>query len=229
MRVVVGKKDTQTPIFAERETYLVFSQYGTCRPTLRRERRCPKCEGPRLPRAQQHGSRGYRRHPHRSVVDRSRRPEQIPVRQRRAHNSRGLVKFMFPNQFNVYLHDTPAIRCSPGEPILQPPAACGSRIRPRLRVCAARSAGVDGEKIQEAMTPPKKRTEACVSAIPVYLGYWTHGCRRRRAAVPPRRLRHRRSPEHAAGGSAIPAAEDRGRRGQRRQPSSEWTIQSSIE
>ena len=110
MRVVVGKKDTPTPIFNDAMTHVVFSPYWNVPPTIAKDET--------LPSALRDPS--FLQRTNMEVLDDKGRvvdPESIDLervgdyrfRQRPgSSNALGLVKFMFPNEFNVYLHDTPA-------------------------------------------------------------------------------------------------------------------------
>jgi L,D-transpeptidase YcbB len=176
MRVVVGKKDTQTPIFADEMTYLVFSPYWNVPPDI--------AQGETLPEVLKDPD--FLQRSNMEVVDTNGTPidpssidladpSKYRFRQRPgAHNSLGLVKFMFPNQFNVYLHDTPADSLfarasrsfSHGCVRLENPTALAEyvlRDQPEWT----------REKIQEAMNAAEERTVKLRKAIPVYLGYWT--------------------------------------------------------
>jgi murein L,D-transpeptidase YcbB/YkuD len=176
MRVVVGKKDTQTPIFADEMTYLVFSPYWNVPTDI--------AQGETLPEVLK--DPGFLERSNMEVVDTSGTPidpssidladpSKYRFRQRPgAHNSLGLVKFMFPNQFNVYLHDTPADSLfarasrsfSHGCVRLENPTALAEYV---LR----HQPEWTREKIQEAMNAAEERTVKLRAAIPVYLGYWT--------------------------------------------------------
>jgi murein L,D-transpeptidase YcbB/YkuD len=115
MRVVVGDEyGKATPVFADSMTFVVFRPYWYVpQPILVREI---------LPRIRK--ERSYLVRHHFEVVDAKREsvvlnprwinwsrvdPTKVRVRQRGGSptNPLGLVKFMFPNQFAVYLHDTP--------------------------------------------------------------------------------------------------------------------------
>ena len=176
MRVVVGKQDTQTPIFSDEMTHVVFSPYWNVPPTI--------AQGETLPEIMK--DPGFLARANMEVLDRNGQPidpSTIDVadpasyrfRQRPgAQNSLGLVKFMFPNQFNVYLHDTPtdslfarASRSfSHGCVRLENPLALAEYV---LRD----QQGWTREKIEEAMHAEEERTVKLKKAIPVYLGYWT--------------------------------------------------------
>ncbi len=113
MNVVVGKeyKGAQTPIFARPMKYLVFSPYWEVPPSIARNELLPKLAKDPGYAARNHyvieGSGG------RLPVDADSlaavRAGRARIRQTPGtHNALGLVKFMFPNEFNVYLHSTPS-------------------------------------------------------------------------------------------------------------------------
>jgi L,D-transpeptidase YcbB len=176
MRVVVGKQDTQTPIFNDEMTYVVFSPYWNVPPDI--------AQGETLPEIMK--DPGFLARTNMEVLDSKGQPidpssidladpTSYRFRQRPgADNSLGLVKFMFPNQFNVYLHDTPtdslfarASRSfSHGCVRLENPLALAEYV---LRD----QQGWTRDKIEEAMHAEEERTVKLKKAIPVYLGYWT--------------------------------------------------------
>ena len=116
MRVVAGGPETPTPVMSDRIQYLVFRPYWNVPASITR--------GELLPEIRR--DRDYLRRQHLEVVDGWTDPanvvdpstvdwagsvESFPYRLRQrpgSHNSLGLVKFMFPNEYSVYLHDTPA-------------------------------------------------------------------------------------------------------------------------
>ena len=110
MRVVVGKKDTPTPIFADEMTYVVFAPYWNVPPDIAEKETLPSAmsDPAFLQRANMEvvDAKGNPVDP--ATVDLS-DPKAYRFRQRPGtSNSLGLVKFMFPNKYDVYLHDTPA-------------------------------------------------------------------------------------------------------------------------
>ena len=115
MRVLVGKAQTnETPLFASRMKSVVFRPYWNVPASIERAELLPAIER----------DGGYIANHSFEVVDsRSRvvsgganvvsglRSGQLSIRQRPgARNALGLVKFDFPNQYDVYMHDTPAVR-----------------------------------------------------------------------------------------------------------------------
>jgi murein L,D-transpeptidase YcbB/YkuD len=108
MRVVTGKTESPTPIFNDQMTTVVFSPYWNVPPDIAREEVLPAAlkDPSYLAANNLELVRGTR------VVDpwnADWNDPEVRVRQRPGpKNSLGHVKFMFPNQFDVYLHDTPA-------------------------------------------------------------------------------------------------------------------------
>jgi murein L,D-transpeptidase YcbB/YkuD len=115
MKVIVGENDSKTPLFSSEMKYVVFSPYWNIPESILTKEILPKIrkdpnyvarENLEVVRAD-----GKRL----DVVD----PmdidwdevdeDQIQLRQKPGvRNSLGLVKFIFPNEHDVYLHDTPA-------------------------------------------------------------------------------------------------------------------------
>ena len=93
MKVVTGKKDSPTPVLADRMTSVVFSPYWNIPTDIVEKEITPKIEKDPEYLEKQH-----------IEVDDNGRYRQLPG----PGNSLGRVKFLFPNHFNVYLHDTPA-------------------------------------------------------------------------------------------------------------------------
>ena len=117
MRVVVGKTYRRTPVFSDLMTYLVINPYWTIPTTILLNDIVPKArndpeylknerikiyagwqeDAPELdPAAIDWSTLSKNYQPYRLRQDPGPR------------NSLGTIKFMFPNQFDVYLHDTPS-------------------------------------------------------------------------------------------------------------------------
>ncbi len=94
-RVIVGKEKSQTPIFSEDMKYLVVNPSWTIPPSIMKKEILPA-----LAADPYYAERkGYK------II---RRGNKISVQQPPGErNALGFVKFMFPNQHAVYLHDTP--------------------------------------------------------------------------------------------------------------------------
>jgi murein L,D-transpeptidase YcbB/YkuD len=176
MRVVVGRKDTPTPIFNDTMTYLVFSPYWNVPPDIAKNETLPAIlkDPDFLHRNNMEiiDARGNVMDP--GAVDLE-EPELYRFRQRPgAANSLGLVKFMFPNQFNVYLHDTPA------DSLFERATrsfshGCVRIEKPRelARYLLQDSPEWSGQAIEEAMHAAEEQHVKLRAPIPVYLGYWT--------------------------------------------------------
>ncbi len=115
MPVIVGTLYRKTPVFSARMSYLEFAPYWTVPPTILREDKLPKIKRNPAYLVENH----YR-------VLRSNNGQLVPVDPMTINwkrvsarnfpgilrmepgpwNPLGLVKFMFPNNYNVYLHDT---------------------------------------------------------------------------------------------------------------------------
>jgi murein L,D-transpeptidase YcbB/YkuD len=176
MRVVVGKQDTQTPIFNDVMTHVVFSPYWNVPPNI--------AQGETLPEIMKDPEFLDRNNmealdPDGNPIDprtiELADPTRYRFRQRPGQqNSLGLVKFMFPNQYNVYLHDTPADSLfarasrsfSHGCVRIENPEALAQYVLKDQPEWTP-------DRIQQAMHAEQERTVKLRSAIPVYLGYWT--------------------------------------------------------
>jgi murein L,D-transpeptidase YcbB/YkuD len=94
-RVIVGKPESQTPIFSEEMKYLVVNPSWTIPPSIMKKEILPALAADPNYAAR----KGYK------II---RRGNQISVQQPPGErNALGFVKFMFPNDHAVYLHDTP--------------------------------------------------------------------------------------------------------------------------
>ncbi len=109
----VGKPYHRTPVFTDQMEYLDFNPYWNVPYSIATKEYLPKLR--RNPYALQ--SQKIRVLLNGSVVDPGRLPwssysrSHFPVRLRQdpgPRNALGRVKFMFPNKFNIYIHDTPS-------------------------------------------------------------------------------------------------------------------------
>lgn len=117
MRTVVGRPYRRTPVFSARMTYIEINPTWTVPPTILREDILPAVRKDAHYLIEQNirvfdgwGANAPEIDPLR--IDWSAiAPAHIPYRLRQdpgPTNALGRIKFMFPNQFQVYLHDTPA-------------------------------------------------------------------------------------------------------------------------
>ena len=179
MRVVVGDPKHQTPLFSDLMTYVVFSPYWNIPPDILKNETLPRvAEDPDyLQRNNMEvvGTSG-------DVVDASAvdwsDPDAIKgLRFRQApgpENALGLVKFIFPNHFNVYLHDTPSDRLF----FRQHRALSHGCIRVEQPVKLARYVMAErpewtDDRIVKAMNANREQTVTLKNKLPVHIGYWT--------------------------------------------------------
>lgn len=95
MKVIVGQEyeDKATPVFADSMETVVFRPYWNVTPDIAAKEIFPKAT------AEYMAANNYEIY----MEGSARRIRQTPG----PKNSLGLVKFLFPNDFNIYLHDTP--------------------------------------------------------------------------------------------------------------------------
>jgi L,D-transpeptidase YcbB len=97
-RVIVGKEETPTPVFSETMRFLIVNPYWNVPPSILRKEMLPKAAGDPT----------YFRRLGYEVFTRA---GHLVVRQPPGErNALGRIKFMFPNDFSVYMHDTPMRR-----------------------------------------------------------------------------------------------------------------------
>jgi len=159
MRVIVGKPYTHTPMFSSAIHAVLFN---------------PSWYVPRsiavkeiLPKASRDPS--YLRRERYEILPGG-RLRQKPGPQ----NSLGRIKFVFPNRFGVYLHDTPA-RTLFGRTLRAFSHGCIRLEKPLdLAVWALRGdPRWSPEAVRAAIDAGRERTVALPQAIPVHVAYWT--------------------------------------------------------
>ena len=113
MRVVVGTPYHQTPVFSDKMDYVEMNPYWNVPHSIAIKEMLPKLRA----RPQSLVSQGYEavfndKPVPLTAIDWNRySADNFPVRLRQKpgpDNALGRVKFMFPNRFNVYMHDTPS-------------------------------------------------------------------------------------------------------------------------
>lgn len=161
MKVIVGAQyaNRNTPVFSDSMETVVFRPYWNVTDSIAAKEIWPKANA----------DPGYmERHHYETYQEGGKtRIRQLPG----AENSLGLVKFLFPNRFDVYLHDTPAdslfkkdVRAfSHGCIRLEKPGEFAQWVLgwPADKVQQAMNAGADNHSV-----PVKPK-------IPVYIAYFT--------------------------------------------------------
>jgi murein L,D-transpeptidase YcbB/YkuD len=159
MKVVTGKKDSRTPVLADTMTTVVFSPYWNIPTDIVEKEIAPKIDK----------DPDYLTRQHIEMDDRG-RYRQLPG----PGNSLGRVKFLFPNHYNVYLHDTPAQALfnrierdfSHGCVRVNDPEALA-------RYVLRDQPEWTPEKIADAMQSGTERAVKLKTPLPIYLVYFT--------------------------------------------------------
>ena len=158
MKVIVGQEyqDKATPVFADSMETVVFRPYWNVTPDIAAKEIFPK--GP-----------GYLE---RENMETYQENGQTRVRQRPGpKNALGFVKFLFPNDFNIYLHDTP------NHELFKEDVRAFSHGCIRLEKPAELAQWVLGwpaDKVQQEMqNPPDNKSVKVPRKIPVYITYFT--------------------------------------------------------
>ena len=161
MKVIVGQdyEDKATPVFADSMESVVFRPYWNVTPDIAAKEIFPKLAS----------NPGYL---DANDMETYQEGGQTRVRQRPGpKNSLGLVKFVFPNDFNIYFHDTPN-----GE-LFNKDVRAFSHGCIRLEhpdQLAVYALGWPADKVSEAMqSGPDNQQVKLPRKIPVYIVYGT--------------------------------------------------------
>jgi len=163
MGIVVGKSATQTVIFSNMLKNIVFSPYWNIPPSIVRAEILP-------------AMRRNQRYLAQKDMEQYGFSDGLPlIRQKPGNtNSLGRVKFLFPNSYNIYLHDTPAKSLfaeekrafSHGCIRLAQPKKLAEYLLPD-------SSGWTPAKMEKAMSAKKESWVTLKKAVPVFITYFT--------------------------------------------------------
>ncbi len=159
-RVIVGKPDTPTPLFSNAMQHVIVNPYWNIPPSIMKNEILPKlAEDPDYA-----AKRGY------EVISRNGR---IAVRQPPGErNALGFIKFMFPNQHSVYLHDTPTRNLFSADRRAFS-HGCVRVDQPfRLAEVVLGDAGYDEERIRK-LIGKGERMIRLAEPLPIHLTYFT--------------------------------------------------------
>jgi murein L,D-transpeptidase YcbB/YkuD len=160
MRVVVGAEyeGRTTPVFSDSMETVVFRPYWNITPDIQRKEIAPKVAS----------DGGYLE---RNNMEYYKDGGETRIRQRPGgKNSLGLVKFLFPNNFNIYLHDTPA------KTLFQQTNRAASHGCIRLEKPAELAQwvlGWDAGQVEAAMNGTDNKSVRVPKKLPVYIVYFT--------------------------------------------------------
>jgi len=158
MKVIVGQEyqDKATPVFADSMETVVFRPYWNVTPDIAAKEVFPKGEA----------------YMERENMETYRENGVLRVRQRPGpKNALGFVKFLFPNDFNIYLHDTP------NHELFKQDVRAFSHGCIRVEKPAELAQWVLGwpaDKVQQEMdNPPDNKSVKVPQKIPVFITYFT--------------------------------------------------------
>lgn len=181
-KVIVGTLTHPTPIFSASMSYLVLSPYWNIPPSIAANETLPSIR--RNP--------GYLQKNNMEVVTAggqavslsqvnwNAKPFPYLIRQKPGEsNALGLVKFMFPNSFNVYLHDTPSKQLFDRDQRTFS-HGCIRMEHPRdfAELLLKNEKGWNSERLGKAMGAGKEEVVTLSQKIPVgifYFTFWTDG------------------------------------------------------
>ena len=183
MRVVVGRPYRRTPVFSDMMTYLVLSPYWHVPPMIAIQDMLPQVRKDvgyltekRIRVFRGWGAEAEEIDP-KTIDWAAVSGKSFPYRFRQEPgpaNALGRIKFMFPNKFNVYLHDTPA-RDLFAKTARTFSSGC-IRIEKPIDLAEYALKG-DAKWTQEALLAAidkgVEQTVRLPTAIPVHLLYWT--------------------------------------------------------
>lgn len=156
--VVVGKEMNKTVIFSGKISYLVFSPYWNVPKSIIEKEITPgmEADGDYLEKHNMEWNDGH-------------------VRQRPGgENSLGLVKFMFPNSNDIYLHDTPAKSLFNKEDrAFSHGCVRVEKARDLAIMLLDDDKKMNPEKIDEAMNSGEEMQYPLKRKVPVYIAYFT--------------------------------------------------------
>lgn len=157
-RVVVGKELNKTVVFSGKMSYLAFSPYWNVPPSILKNEIKPEiAKNPNY--LEQHNMEW----------------EGNRVRQRPGgNNSLGLVKFMFPNSNNIYLHDTPAKSLfNKDDRAFSHGCVRVQKARELAIAITKKDGGWTEAKVDAAMNKGTENSYVLKKKIPVYIAYFT--------------------------------------------------------
>jgi murein L,D-transpeptidase YcbB/YkuD len=157
MKVIVGEEyqGRTTPVFSDKMEYVVFRPYWNVTPTIAATELFPKFAAEGMPA-------DYETYTENGELRLRQKPGE--------KNSLGLVKFLFPNDFNIYLHDTPY------DKLFEKDVRAFSHGCIRLEKPAELAVwvlGWDRSRVDAAMHGANNRTVTLKEKIPVYITYMT--------------------------------------------------------
>ncbi|EAZ80187.1 L,D-transpeptidase family protein [Algoriphagus machipongonensis] len=181
-KVIVGKEYNESPVFSAPMSYIVFSPYWNIPSSITQDEILPSLKK----------NKAYLQEKNMEVVSntgevldpnkvnwKEKDGEEFPFRIRQkpgGSNSLGLVKFMFPNDYNIYIHDTPARSLFQRESRALSHGCIRIQYPDQFAKSLLRDKKWTTEKISEAMHQENEEVVKLNREVPVlllYLTFWT--------------------------------------------------------
>ncbi len=163
MSAVVGTTATRTVIFSDSLKFIVFSPYWNVPASIVRNEILPAI-------------RKNRKYLRRNNMEQIGKSNGLPIIRQRPGptNALGKVKFLFPNQYNIYLHDTPA-RSYFGQTRRAFSHGCIRISEPfeLAQLLLKSDSGWTASKISDAMNSRNEKWAILNKAVPVFITYFT--------------------------------------------------------
>ncbi|HAS58760.1 MAG TPA: murein L,D-transpeptidase [Algoriphagus sp.] len=176
-KVIVGQPYHQSPVFSAQMSYIVFSPYWNIPYSIMRNETLPAIrKNPSyLTRNNMEVITRSGKYVDPSTVDFSSKSFPYLIRQKPGqNNSLGLVKFMFPNKYSVYIHDTPTRNLFEKEERALSHGCIRLKNPTQLaQLLLKNNQDWDSQKIEKAMNQPREQIVNLDKKIPVILVYLT--------------------------------------------------------
>ena len=162
MPVVVGKEGHTTTLFSDMLSTIVFSPYWNIPPSI--------VKGEIIPSMEKDPS-----YLERNEMEITGEEQGLPVVRQKPgpKNSLGKVKFLFPNVFNIYFHDTPAKSLFEKDVRAYSHGCIRLADPEKLANYLLRDSDWDAKKIQVAMNSNKEEYVKLKNPVPVFITYYT--------------------------------------------------------
>ena len=184
MRVVVGKGENPTPVLSDQITHVTFNPYWNIPESIALKETVPLLLKDKK-YAEKHGIQVVMKADQEEIVDSTKISWKEAIHDANAFpyvlrqqpgpgNALGKVKFMFPNRFNVYLHDTPTRHLfretqrdySHGCVRVEHPAELAEYL-------LKETPGWNADRIKNAMQSSEEVSVSLANPLPVHIVYWS--------------------------------------------------------
>ncbi|MGH6801771.1 MAG: L,D-transpeptidase family protein, partial [Methyloceanibacter sp.] len=175
-RLVVGEPTKRTPVFTENMSFIVFNPYWEVPPSIANNEYLPKLRQ----------DAGYLARQDIRILNASGEVNpwsvdwssisRMPYRLRQDSgegNALGRIKFMFPNPYNIYIHDTPSKRLFEKEKRFFSHGCMRVQHPAQLAEVLLRGQGWSAAKIESQIASGEQRIVNLATKVPVHVTYLT--------------------------------------------------------